>query len=294
MWGEAMTIGAKIRNLREQYKLTLKEMADRAGISLSYLADIEKGRSNPSVDTLMGIARVFGKPAGYFLDDTIDILEAIKNDPEYLVAAGKPVTPNQRLAIMRILANPDMTRPNQIPIVGTVRAGLPILARENITGYLDVPSSIRADFALEIKGDSMKYTGINEGDMAVCRKTNAAVTGQIVIALINGIENSGTLKYYIEQNGRGFLRAANPNYSDIKMGPGDQILGLVVEIFKKPPTLEQYLEYLSFSESHLAKWNEVMNKALAAGIEPERVMSMIEMQVEIAKKVFEDGIKYRY
>lgn len=294
MRGEAMTIGAKIRNLREQYKLTLKEMADRVGISLSYLADIEKGRSNPSVDTLMGIARVLGKPAGYFLDDTLDILEAIESDPGYLVAAGKPVTPDQRIAIMRILANPDLTRPNQIPIIGTVRAGLPILARENITGYLDVPPSIRADFAMEITGDSMKYTGFNEGDMAICRETNTALTGQIVITLINRIETSATLKYYIEQNGRGFLRAANPKYRDIEMCSGVQILGLVVEIFKKPPTLNQYLEFLSFSVSHLAKWNEVINKALAAGIEPERVKSMIEMQVEIAKKVFEDGIKYRY
>jgi repressor LexA len=289
-----MTIGAKIRNLREQYKLTLKEMADRVGISLSYLADMEKGRSNPSVDTLLSIARVLRKPAGYFLDDTVDILNVIESDPGYLVAAGKPVTPDQRLGIKRILEDPNLIRPNQIPIIGTVRSGIPILARENITGYLDVPPSIRADFALEITGDSMKYTGLNEGDMAICRETNAAVNGQIVIALINEIENFATLRYYIEQNGRGFLRAANPNCRDIEMGPGDQILGLVVEISKKPPTLNQYLEFLSFSRSHLAKWNEVINKALAAGIEPERVNSMIEMQVEIAKKVFEDGVKYRY
>jgi len=271
-------------------------MADRVGISLSYLADIEKGRSNPSVDTLLGIARVLGKPAGYFLDDTVDILNIIESDPGdpgYLVAAGKPVTTEQRLGIKRILEDPNLTRPNQIPIIGTVRAGIPILARENITDYLDVPPSIRADFALEITGDSMKYTGLNEGDMAICRETNAAVTGQIVIALNNEIESFATLRYYIEQNGQGFLRAANPNYRDIEMGPGDQILGLVVEISKKPPSLNQYLEILSFSRIHLAKWNEVINKALAAGIEPERVNSMIEMQVEIAKKVFEDGFKYR-
>lgn len=82
-----MSIGNKIRELRLEYDLTLKELAARAGISLSYLSDIEKGRSNPSVDTLQNIADALGKSPSYFLDD----LSEHKPDPNehFFLRAGK-------------------------------------------------------------------------------------------------------------------------------------------------------------------------------------------------------------
>jgi len=65
-----MDIGNRIRNLRLAYGLTLKELAGKAGISISYLGDIEKNRSNPSVDTLRSIARALYKHPGYFLEES--------------------------------------------------------------------------------------------------------------------------------------------------------------------------------------------------------------------------------
>ncbi|MCL6635255.1 MAG: helix-turn-helix domain-containing protein [Peptococcaceae bacterium] len=294
MRGESMTIGAKIRSLREHYRLTLKELAKRAGISLSYLADIEKGRSNPSVDTLTGIARVLGKPAGYFLDEKVDILAVLESEPGFFVAAGKPLSAEQRQGLRQILIGQAMDAPRQVPFIGRIGPDTPVLARENIAGYLDLPPGARADFVLEVKDDGMKYGGINEGDRAICRETATAADGQVVAVLLNENGSRATLRFYFERGGRGFLRAANPAYREVEMGPGDRILGLVVEILKRPPAMNQYLELLNLSGAHLARWNEVINFALAAGVEPERVKTMIEMQVEIARKVFEDGGKYRY
>lgn len=82
-----MSIGSKIRELRLEHNLTLKELAAKVGISLSYLSDIEKNRSMPSVETLQGIASALYKPPSFFLDDTQDY----KPDPEeqFFLRAGK-------------------------------------------------------------------------------------------------------------------------------------------------------------------------------------------------------------
>ncbi|MEW5952136.1 MAG: helix-turn-helix transcriptional regulator [Bacillota bacterium] len=83
-----MSIGRKIRKLRQEQDLTLKELAARVGISLSYLSDIERNRSNPSVDTLQSIASALGKPSGYFLDD--EKKEAQPDpDEQFFLRAGK-------------------------------------------------------------------------------------------------------------------------------------------------------------------------------------------------------------
>ncbi|MTI83289.1 MAG: helix-turn-helix transcriptional regulator [Firmicutes bacterium] len=82
-----MTIGEKIRDLRLRNELTLKELANNAGISLSYLGDIEKNRTNPSIETLKNISKALNKPIGYFLDET----PAEKSDPneQFFLRANK-------------------------------------------------------------------------------------------------------------------------------------------------------------------------------------------------------------
>ncbi|MBO8169310.1 MAG: helix-turn-helix transcriptional regulator [Thermoanaerobacteraceae bacterium] len=67
-----MSLGKKITKLREQQNMTMTELAKKAQISVSYLNDIEKGRSNPSLDTLRSIAEALKVSPGYFLDDLPD------------------------------------------------------------------------------------------------------------------------------------------------------------------------------------------------------------------------------
>src|SRR5713226_4425323 len=84
----------------------------------------------------------------------------------------------------------------EIPIVGRVRAGAPILAEENIDGFLPVASDLargKETFALKVKGDSMIEDGILDGDLVIIRRQDGANNGDIVCALIG---NEATLKRF--------------------------------------------------------------------------------------------------
>jgi SOS regulatory protein LexA len=105
---------------------------------------------------------------------------------------------------------------DQIPLLGLVAAGNPILALENPTNTITVPRHFLKGhhryFALTVKGDSMIEAGILDGDVIVCRSTNDARNGQIVVAVINGDATVKTISY---QKKRIELIPANKNYEPI-------------------------------------------------------------------------------
>lgn len=117
---------------------------------------------------------------------------------------------------------PPSEGPASIPILGTVAAGQPILALEQIDGYLPWPGG--ADwFALRVKGESMKNAGILSGDLVIVRPQKTAENGEIVVALL---EDEATVKRFSKKNGHIYLLPENEAFSPI---PGDEavILGLV-------------------------------------------------------------------
>lgn len=102
-----------------------------------------------------------------------------------------------------------------IPVVGSVAAGQPILAVENITGYVSLPQSFVRDedsYILIIKGDSMTGAGILNGDRVIARKQNWAQNGDIVIAMIDG---EATCKRYFADERYVRLQPENPEYQPI-------------------------------------------------------------------------------
>lgn len=102
-----------------------------------------------------------------------------------------------------------------IPVLGRVTAGMPILATENLEGYVAVPTSrVRSGnfFALNVKGDSMKNAGILDGDIVVIRQTPVAENGDIIVALI---EDEATVKRFYKEGGRFVLRPENSAYKPI-------------------------------------------------------------------------------
>lgn len=102
-----------------------------------------------------------------------------------------------------------------VPLLGTVAAGLPILAHECIEDYVtfDSPHSDNSNlFALRVKGDSMVGAGILDGDIIVARQTPVADNGDIVVALIG---DEATVKRLLRQNGQVELHAENPDYAPI-------------------------------------------------------------------------------
>ncbi len=121
-----------------------------------------------------------------------------------------------------------------VPKVGRIAAGSPILAAEDIDEIYPLPVELVGDdpvFMLEIKGDSMIDAGIFDGDYVVIRKQSTAADGTIVAALIDGEE--ATVKRIRRLDGRVVLKAENPAYPPMVFSDGVEILGVVVALLRR-------------------------------------------------------------
>lgn len=102
-----------------------------------------------------------------------------------------------------------------VPLLGTVAAGSPILALENLEGYVDyLPrfGDSRDLFALHVRGNSMIGAGINDGDIVIVEKTPAVQNGEIAVALI---DDEATVKTFYRENGHIRLQPENPELAPI-------------------------------------------------------------------------------
>ncbi|MGN0326916.1 MAG: transcriptional repressor LexA [Lachnospiraceae bacterium] len=118
-----------------------------------------------------------------------------------------------------------------IPIVGTVAAGQPILAEQNIDGYFPLPVEMVPNcetFVLKVKGDSMINVGIYSGDSIFVKVCNTANNGDTVVALI---DDSATVKTYYKENGHIRLQPENDTMEPIIVDDC-QILGKVFGVFR--------------------------------------------------------------
>lgn len=119
-------------------------------------------------------------------------------------------------------------RPGQIPIVGVVTAGVPILAVENQEGTMAWEGDPSC-FALRVRGDSMIGAGILSGDKVVVRPQPTADDGQIVVARIG---DEATVKRLRRRNGEIWLLPENDNYDPID-GSEAEIIGLVKAVIRE-------------------------------------------------------------
>lgn len=111
----------------------------------------------------------------------------------------------------------------KIPVIGTIAAGEPILAVENIEDYIDLDEKISADFALRVKGDSMVGANIFDGDIVFIRKQSDVDDGEIAAVII---DDSATLKRVFKFENKVVLRAENPKYKPILLN-GDKSVYIV-------------------------------------------------------------------
>lgn len=122
---------------------------------------------------------------------------------------------------------------NGIPVLGRVTAGQPILAVENIEGWLSFkPLDLsRKTFGLRVQGESMKDVGIMDGDLVIVRQQDAATDGEIVVALI---DDSATVKTFRKKGGKYFLEPANSRFKPIPITPDMEfkILGKVTTVIR--------------------------------------------------------------
>ena len=124
----------------------------------------------------------------------------------------------------------------QVPLVGRIAAGAPILAAENIEEYLSVPTGFASDtehFALRVSGDSMVGAGILDGDIVVVRRQDEADDGDVVAALLPGpAEDEATVKRLRRKGARVLLAPENPAMEPFDIGDG-RIVGKVVAVLRR-------------------------------------------------------------
>ena len=118
-----------------------------------------------------------------------------------------------------------------IPVIGSVAAGQPIFAAENIETYFPVPSEFIPNqevFMLHVKGDSMMNAGIFDGDTILVKHQNTASNGDMVVALL---DDSATVKTYYKEDGYYRLQPENDHMEPI-IAENISILGVVFGVFR--------------------------------------------------------------
>ena len=121
------------------------------------------------------------------------------------------------------------TEITSIPIIGTVAAGQPLLAVENITDYFPFPAQLfpnEETFILRVKGESMVNMGIYDGDYLIVEKTGTAKNGEVVVALV---DDSATVKRFYAENGHYRLQPEN-DYMDPIIVDHVEILGKAIRL----------------------------------------------------------------
>jgi repressor LexA len=141
--------------------------------------------------------------------------------------------PTKPRAIEIIDDNFNLTRREvvNVPLVGRVAAGEPILAVENVVSYFPIPSEYMPNeevFMLTVKGDSMVNVGIFEGDNIIVSKASTAHNGEIVVALV---DDSATVKRFYKEDGHIRLQPEN-DYMEPIIVPDCQILGKVIGLVR--------------------------------------------------------------
>ena len=121
-----------------------------------------------------------------------------------------------------------------VPLVGRIAAGSPILAEEDIQEIYPLPTELVGNdpvFMLDVRGDSMIDAGIFDGDYVVVRRQATANNGQLVAALVS--DEEATVKRFRRKDGRVILEAENPAYAPMVFTEGVEILGIVVAVLRR-------------------------------------------------------------
>ena len=181
-----------------------------------FLLERAKDKMTPSV-------REIGAAVGLRSTSSVQVnLDALE-------AAGYIQRPPMLKRCIKIVGQADNV--THVPVLGTVTAGMPILAVEEIEGYLPFSMPGAQDkelFALKVKGESMLWAGILDGDIVIVERTPTAKNGEIVVALI---EDEATVKTFYKEDGHFRLQPENDAYQPIIVNEV-VILGKVIASYR--------------------------------------------------------------
>jgi lexA repressor len=176
------------------------------------------------------ISRYFNRTREFPLNRADQFAKALGLETEYLLGVSLPEETIEERPLPENLK--PITKVNRIPIVGSIAAGKPILAEEDIESYLILNQEYKADFALSIRGDSMIDAGINDGDLALIIKDRPVTNGDIYAVLVDG---EATLKKVYKNNDYLTLQPCNSKYEPLMVKEEDNpyIIGKLSGIVRK-------------------------------------------------------------
>ena len=176
------------------------------------------------------ISRYFNRTREFPLNRADQFAKALGLETEYLLGVSLPEETIEERPLPENLK--PITKVNRIPIVGSIAAGKPILATENIDSYLLLGQEYKADFALKIMGDSMIDVGINDGDLALIIKDRPVTNGDIYAVLVDG---EATLKKVYKNDDYLTLQPCNSKYEPLVVKEEDNpyIVGKLSGIVRK-------------------------------------------------------------
>lgn len=195
----------RVKNLRKEKGISQQELAQMLYVNQTAVSQWERGVTNPSTDTVIALANIFGVSVDYLLGNS--------DYPGAPTPAGV-----------------------QIPVLGNVQAGLPISAVQDILDFEEITPELAATgefFALRIKGKSMEPR-MMEGDVVIIRQQDDADTGDTVVVLVNG--DDATVKRLRKRPEGIMLVPNNPTFEPLFYSNRDiaelpvRIIGKVVEL----------------------------------------------------------------
>ena len=187
-----MTVGDRIRQVRQEQDVTQQELADYIGVSKQAVYKYENNIvTNMPTDKVDAIAK------------------RLKVSPAYLMGWEEQPEPKKPTIPPGFEPMPKMKK---IPLIGSIACGEPITAIQNREGEIDAPENMQCDFALRCKGDSMIGAGIHDGDAVYIRIQPEVENGQIAAVRIG---DEATLKRVYLHKDYIELRPENPDYESI-------------------------------------------------------------------------------
>lgn len=199
---------------------------------LDYIRSTVEDRGYPPSVREIGEAVGLSSPSSVHAQlNTLVEAGMIKRDPSkpraiMVTGSATPASPS----------GPQNRRTRDVPVLGRIAAGTPILAAEQVDDVMTLPTELVGDgpvFLLEIKGDSMIDAGIHEGDLVAINKQPDARDGEIVAALIDGEE--ATVKRLQRKDGKVYLHAENAAYPPLVYSEGVELIGKVVSVLRRYP-----------------------------------------------------------
>ena len=183
--------GEKLKQLRNYNGYTQEDLASMVKSSKQVISRYEKGYRSPDITIAKNWANALNIPVRYLVDDSLDLIEFLKNPNN---------SKNNLIPLEKI---------KKIPVLGKIACGTPILAEQNIDGYILLPNGISADYALKCDGDSMIDVGIYDGDVVFIKEQPIVENGEIAAVLIDG---ETTLKKVYKDKDKLSLIPANSIY----------------------------------------------------------------------------------